>query len=726
MAPEKPPGAPWDIPQMMRQYELVERVRGYDPAVDEEALNRAYVFSMQVHGSQMRASGDPYFSHPVEVAGILTDYRLDTASIVTGLLHDTVEDTVATIDEIEHLFGPEVARLVDGVTKLSRLETQSPDTRHAENFRKLLLAISEDIRVLLVKLADRLHNMRTLHYISEPGKRERIARETMDIYVPLAERIGIQEIKDELEDMAFRELYPHVSDSIASRLEFLKEQGDDIVEGISDELYRELAEVDIETWISGRTKRPVSIWRKMQRKNVEYEQLTDIIAFRVVVASLEDCYKALGVIHTKYRMIPGEFDDYISTPKPNGYQSLHTGIIGPNGHRIEIQIRTTQMHDVAELGVAAHWQYKQGAALTEGKRYHWVRQLLDILENSNNPDEFLEHTKLEMFPDQVFCFTPRGGIINLPQGATSIDFAYAVHSEIGDRCIGTRINGKMAPLRTEIKNGDQVEVLTSADGTPSPTWEQWVVTGKARAHIRRYIRSERREEFTKLGNAILDRAFRDLGYDPGDDVNSRVLKLFHAESLDDLIAMIGSGDASVNDVVAELVPDDLLQKSALEKFDTADGNGASSNWENGPIAIRGLTPGMAVHYASCCHPLPGDKIMGILTPGKGVTIHTRDCETLESFADTPERWVEVNWDLGPETSVGRINLVVANERGALGTLTTVIGRHLGNINNLKITGRSADFFDMVLDIEVGSSGHLNDIVAALRATREVNSVERAR
>jgi guanosine-3',5'-bis(diphosphate) 3'-pyrophosphohydrolase len=720
---------------MMRQYEIVERVRGYDPSVDEDALNRAYVFSMKVHGSQIRASGDPYFSHPVEVAGILTDYRLDTASIVTGLLHDTVEDTVATIDEIRRLFGEEVARLVDGVTKLSKLELQSHDTRHAENFRKLLLAISEDIRVLLVKLADRLHNMRTLHYIKDPEKRARIARETMEIYVPLAERIGIQEIKEELENLAFRELYPDASESIVSRLEFLKEQGEDVVVRISDAINRTLVESDIEAWISGRTKRPVSIWRKMHRKNVEFEQLTDINAFRVVVASLDDCYRTLGVIHTKYRMIPGEFDDYISTPKPNGYQSLHTAVIGPEMHRIEIQIRTTQMHEVSELGVAAHWQYKQGAALTEGKRYHWVRQLLDILESSGNPDEFLEHTKLEMFPDQVFCFTPKGEIINLPQGATAIDFAYAVHSEIGDRCIGARINGKMAPLRTEMNNGDQVEVLTSADGTPSPTWEQWVVTGKARARIRRYVRSERREEFTKLGQAMLDRAFREIGYFPEGDPPRTVLDHFHADSSDTLAAIIGSGDATVSEVLEMLVPEEMLRDSdarnAKRHDQTVVDFPANRNGDrrSSEIAIRGLTPGMAVHYANCCHPLPGDKIIGILTPGKGVTIHTKDCETLESFADTPERWVGVAWDLGPEmpeSRVGRINLIVANERGALGTLTTVIAQNLGNINNLKITNRSADFFEMILDIEVKNTQHLNDIVAALRATREINSVDRAR
>ena len=706
---------------MMRQYELVERVRGYDPTVDEEALNRAYVFSMKAHGSQTRASGDPYFSHPVEVAGILTEYRLDTASIVTGLLHDTVEDTVATIDEIQRLFGDEVARLVDGVTKLSKLELQSPDTRHAENFRKLLLAISEDIRVLLVKLADRVHNMRTLHYISDPEKRARIARETMDIYVPLAERIGIQDIKEELEEMAFRELYPEVAESIENRLEFLKEQGEDIVKRISDEIKRVLAEADIECWISGRTKRPVSIWRKMQRKNVEYEQLTDIIAFRVVVASVEDCYRALGVIHTQYRMIPGEFDDYISTPKLNGYQSLHTALIGPEMHRIEIQIRTTQMHEVAELGVAAHWQYKQGAALTEGKRYHWVRQLLDILENSTNPDEFLEHTKLEMFPDEVFCFTPKGEIINLPQGATVIDFAYAVHSEIGDRCVGARINGKMAPLRTEIGNGDQVEILTSADGTPSPTWEQLVVTGKARARIRRYVRGERREEFTKLGQAMLDRAFRDVGYSNDQEPSQAALDKFDAESMDDLISLVGSGEATVPEVVAALVPEEFLKKAARVSGQELP---ERANWQSAEIPIRGLTDGMAVHHAKCCHPLPGDRIVGILTPGKGVAIHTKDCETLESFADTPERWIDVGWDIGPATLVGRIKLVVANETGALGSLTTAIGQNQANINNLKFTSRSTDFFDMMIDIEVRDTHHLNDIVAALRATPGVTSVDR--
>jgi GTP pyrophosphokinase len=705
---------------MMGQCELVERVRGYDPNVDEDALNRAYVFSMKAHGAQTRASGDPYFSHPLEVAGILTEYRLDTASIVTGLLHDTVEDTGATVEEIGQLFGDEVARLVDGVTKLSKLELQSPDTRHAENFRKLLLAISEDIRVLLVKLADRVHNMRTLHYILDREKRARIARETMDIYVPLAERIGIQEIKEELEEMAFWELYPDVAESIENRLEFLKDKGEDVVKSISNEVNRVLADADIDCWISGRTKRPVSIWRKMQRKNIEYEQLTDIIAFRVVVASIEDCYRALGVIHTQYRAIPDEFDDYISTPKLNGYQSLHTAVIGPQIHRIEIQVRTTQMHEVAELGVAAHWQYKQGAALTEGKRYHWVRRLLDILENSTYPDEFLEHTKLEMFPGEVFCFTPKGEIVNLPQGATVIDFAYAVHSEVGDRCVGACINGKMAPLRTEVRNGDQVEILTSSDGTPSPKWEQIVVTGKARARIRRYVRGERREEFTKLGKAMIDRAFREVGYTVDRWPTDKVLASFDVEAVEDLAAMVGSGEIAVPDVVSALMPKEVRTGMAHQPDQEVN---TAFNVQSGEIPIRGLTDGMAVHHANCCHPLPGDRIVGILTPGKGVVIHTKDCETLESLANTPERWIVVGWDIGPTIQVARIKLVVTNEKGALGSLTTVIGQNHGNINNLKLTSRSEDFFEMTIDIEVQETHHLKNIIAALRATAGVTSVD---
>ncbi|HZT52128.1 MAG TPA: RelA/SpoT family protein, partial [Stellaceae bacterium] len=455
---------------MMRQFELVERVKAYDPAADEDALNRAYVYSMKAHGAQLRASGDPYFSHPVEVAGILAGMKLDGASIITGLLHDTVEDTVATLEDVERVFGAEIARLVDGVTKLSRIELQSDQTKQAENFRKLVLAMSEDIRVLLVKLADRLHNMRTLRFVADPEKRRRTARETMEIYAPLAERMGMHEMKDELEDLAFAELYPDARGSIIARLDFLREKGEDLPRRIIAELDETLRQGGVEAQLSGREKTPYSIWRKMQRKNVGFEQLADIMAFRIVVDSVEQCYQALGVLHSRYPVVPGRFKDYISTPKPNNYRSLHTGVIGPERQRIEVQIRTREMHEVAELGVAAHWVYKQAAPNTEGRQYRWLRELLDILEHAPDPQEFLEHTKLEMFQDQVFCFTPKGDLIELPRGATPVDFAYAVHSQIGDTCVGAKINGRMLPLRTQLSNGDQIEIVTSKAQTPSPTW----------------------------------------------------------------------------------------------------------------------------------------------------------------------------------------------------------------------------------------------------------------
>ncbi|MGD9650260.1 MAG: bifunctional (p)ppGpp synthetase/guanosine-3',5'-bis(diphosphate) 3'-pyrophosphohydrolase, partial [Dongiaceae bacterium] len=472
---------------MIRQYELVERVKSYDPNLDEAGLNRAYVFALKAHGSQRRESGDPYFSHPLEVAGMLADMRLDGSSIITALLHDTVEDTSINLKDIKGMFGEEIAKLVDGVTKLSRLELQSDHTKQAENFRKLVIAMSEDIRVLLVKLADRTHNMRTLHFKNDPEKRRRIAMETMEIYAPLAERIGMQAIKDELEDLAFQELYPEARQSIITRLDFLRAQGTNLVGRIIDELKEVLSKASLPAIVIGREKSPYSIWRKMQRRNVEFEQLSDIMAFRVNVDSVEQCYQALGVIHARYPVVPGRFKDYISTPKPNGYQSLHTTVIGPERQRIEIQIRTKDMHDVSERGVAAHWQYKQGEGLKEGKQYRWLRHLLDILEQASNPEEFLEHTKLEMYQDQVFCFSPKGDLIALPRGATPVDFAYAVHSQVGDSCVGAKINGRIMPLRTVLQNGDQVEIITSKAQTPSPTWEEFVVTGKAKARIRRFV-----------------------------------------------------------------------------------------------------------------------------------------------------------------------------------------------------------------------------------------------
>ena len=722
---------------MIRQYELVERVKAYDANADEDALNRAYVYSLKMHGSQLRASGDSYFSHPLEVAGILTEMKLDSASIVTALLHDTIEDTAATLSDVERLFGPEIARLVDGVTKLSRIELQNVDpggpndqTKQAENFRKLLLAMSEDIRVLLVKLADRLHNMRTLNYIGDKMKRRRIARETLEIYAPLAERIGIHGIKDELEDKAFAELYPDARNGIMSRLSFLREEGGDLPRRIVAALERDMAEEHIVASVSGREKSPYSIWRKMQIKNVAFEQLSDIMAFRIVVATIPECYQVLGVIHGRYPTVPGRFKDYISTPKPNGYRSLHTAAIGPERQRIEIQIRTREMHEEAELGVAAHWAYKSNTR-SDGKQYRWLRELLEIVDNAQKPEEFLEHTKLELFQDQVFCFTPKGDLIALPRGATPVDFAYAVHSEVGDHCVGAKVNGRIVPLNSKLSNGDQVDIIRSKNQTPSPAWERFVVTGKARARIRRYIRNQQRQEYATLGKAMLLKSFRQDGHEFSEKLLQAGLKALHAESMEDLYAEIGAGNRTTREVAVLLfppdktiaTPDDLVETKVLP-FPPK----ARAKAKERPLPIRGLIPGLAVHFARCCHPLPGDRIVGIVTTGKGVTVHTIDCETLESFSETPERWLDISWgdDADATDHVGRLFVTIANEPGSLGTLSTVIGRNGGNIINLRITSRSVDFWDLLIDIQVHDLKHLTNIIAVLRATPVINQVDRAR
>ena len=718
---------------MIRQFELIENIKSYDPNADEDLINRAFVYSMKAHGSQTRASGDPYFLHPLEVAGILTGYRLDGATIVTALLHDTVEDTLATIETIDDMFGSEIAKLVDGVTKLSQIEMQSDHAKQAENFRKLLLAMSEDIRVLLVKLADRLHNMRTLHFIQSPEKRRRIATETMEIYAPLAERIGMQEMKNELDDLAFAEINPDARNSVLKRLDFLREEGGGLIKRIVDELEHELDAGGVKASVSGREKTPYSIWRKMQLKDVSFEQLSDIMAFRVVVKDVDECYRALGVAHNIYRVVPERFKDYISVSKPNGYRSLHTGIIGPERHRIELQIRTQEMHDIAENGVAAHWIYKQGdpSKLTEGRQYRWLRELLEILENAEEPEEFLEHTKLEMFPDQVFCFTPKGELINLPRHATPVDFAYAVHTEVGDRCVSAKVNGRMVPLKTRLKNGDQVDIITAKNHTPSPTWERFVVTGKARARIRRFIRLKEYDQYVELGHAMIERAFLEEDYPFTEKGVKGVLKTFQKETVDDLMSEVGNGHISARDVLESVYPG-TRKKAASRTANVVPLAHARTHYEKSDragIPIRGLIPGMAVHYAGCCHPLPGDRIVGIITTGKGVTIHTIDCETLEKYNDEPERWIDVSWqdetDI-KEAHVSRIYLTVLNVPGSLGDLSNVIARNNGNISNLKIISRQADFFDMLVDIEVKDVKHLSEIIAALRATPAINSVERAR
>ena len=712
---------------MLRQYELVDLVKSYDKDADEDALNRAYVFAMKKHGAQLRASGDPYYSHPVEVAGILTKFKLDSASIIAGLLHDTVEDTDTTIEEIKNLFGEQVAQLVDGLTKLAMIEQKSADKKQAENFRKLLLAMSEDIRVLLIKLADRLHNMRTLHFLKKPEKRMRIAKETLDIYAPLAERIGMQEVKSELEEIAFAELHKEAHDSIVARLNFLREQGNNLVPKIIAQLEQDMKDNGIKATISGREKTPYSIWRKMQQKNASFEQLSDIMAFRICVDDIATCYQALGVVHSKYHMVPRRFKDYISTPKPNGYQSIHTGVIGPENTRIEIQIRTYEMHEIAEKGVAAHWAYKQGEKAV-GKNFRWIRELLEILEQASNPEEFLENTKLEMYNDQVFCFTPKGDLIGLPLNSTPVDFAYAVHSTVGDTCVGAKINGEIRPLRTILQNGDQVEILTSKAQHPSTEWERFVVTGKAKAAIRRYVRAHKREQFIALGQQILERTFKGESLEFSEKGLVNVMPNFEAESVDDIYAKVGEGLVTGWDVLKAVYPGYKQSKLGRVVKSLKVPTFKSKKEKKGePLKIKGLIPGMAVHFAGCCHPLPGDRIVGIVTTGKGVAVHTIDCKLLEKYANEPERWLDIAWgDESDDTPhIGRLKIMLNNEPGSLGELSNLIARNNGNIANLNIVYRTISYFELLVDVEVKDLKHLTDIIAALKASKVVSYVSRS-
>jgi GTP diphosphokinase / guanosine-3',5'-bis(diphosphate) 3'-diphosphatase len=722
--------------QIVRQYELTEKVRGYDPRADVDLLDAAYVLAMQAHGQQTRENGDPYITHPLAVADILAGYRLDTASIVTALLHDVIEDTPVTRAEIDRRFGPVIGGLVDGVTKLTRLELQSDRTKQAENFRKLVLAMSKDIRVLLVKLADRLHNMRTLHFVDSREKRVRVARETMEIYAPLAERIGMESLKSELQTLAFAQLEPEACDTIQNRLNFLRGQGADVIEEVRQELIRVCGEAGAApVEVTGREKSIYSIWEKMQRRNVAFEQLSDIMAFRVVMPTRDACYVALGAIHAAYPVIAGRFKDYISTPKSNGYQSLHTGVTlrAPRNQKIEVQIRTADMHDVAENGVAAHWLYKQAdASVSDLQKFRWVQDLLEILDNSQAADEFLENTKLELYQDQVFCFTPKGQLIQLPRGATSVDFAYAVHSVVGDTCVGAKVNGRLMPLRTELQNGDQVEILTARGGTPSPAWERFVVTGKARARIRRYVAQQQRQTHIDQGRAALAKAFRQEGLDGSEKVLDGALKALKAATRDDLYVAVGNGNVGPKDVVHAAYPDLRQAPRAPRILPNLPSRPGRSPQKADGMPITGLVPGMVIHYAGCCHPVPGDPILGIVSTGKGVTIHTRDCPTAETFSATPDRYLDVAWDDAEVAATkggghtGRISVIANNTPSMLASLANAAAKHDGAILNMKVTNRQQDFFEVLMDVEVRDLRHLNTVIAGLRAAGGVNQVERAR
>ena len=703
----------------MRQYELVERVRRYDPEADEALLNRAYVFSMQAHGTQKRASGDPYFSHPIEVAGILTDLHLDDETIATAILHDTIEDTVATPEEIERLFGPNVARLVDGVTKLSKIEAQSESERAAENLRKFLLAMSDDIRVLLVKLADRLHNMRTLHHIPNPEKRRRIARETMDIYAPLAERIGMYEFMKEMQTLAFRELEPEAYESITRRLEQLKEEGGkDRITRIAAGITNLLGRHGIQAEVSGREKHPYSIWRKMTERHISFEQLSDVMAFRAIVADTEQCYRALGIIHERWPMVPGRFKDYISTPKRNGYRSLHTSVIHSEKARIEIQIRSEAMHAQAEYGYAAHWAYKQGQEVADvaGGKVSWIRDLVEILDHAESPEELLEHTRMAMYQDRIFAFTPTGELIQLPKGATPIDFAYALHTDLGNQAVGAKVNGRLMPLRTPIQNGDQVQILKSAGQHPQPEWLNFVVTGKARAALRRFVRHKEREEMIALGRKFYDEIVSRLPAQLAPDALGQALKRLHM-----------ADEAALMEAIARRTIDDAAVMEALMPGSSTTGEAHAIRPlpQRDAVSIKGLTPGVAFRLADCCHPVPGDRIVGLRRPDAPVEVHAIDCPTLAQQNENAD-WVDLAWGDKSDGGTARLSVILRNEPGALGVMAGILGAHAANILNLSLTHRDGSFHTFLVDLEVHDLAHLMRILAALRAADVVSSAERVR
>ena len=722
------------IIRMMRQYELVERVTKYDPDADEDLLNRAYVYAMKAHGNQKRASGEAYFNHPLEVAAILTEMKLDSATIAAALLHDTVEDTEATQQEIEEKFGPEIASLVDGLTKIAKLDLVTKEAAQAENLRKLLLAMSKDVRVLLVKLADRLHNMRTLEHV-KPEKRVRIAQETMDIYAPLAGRMGMQAVRDELEDIAFKVLNPDAYTIITDRLAKLHAESGGVLRSIEQELTQKLVENGIKADVYGREKRPYSIFRKMERKLLSLGQLSDIFGFRVIVGTVDQCYRALGIIHRTYRGVPGRFKDYISTPKQNDYRSIHTTVIGPHHMRVEMQIRTRLMHEIAERGVAAHNIYKDApdakealdgfrAPAAESNAYRWLRHLVEMLQEGESPREFLEHTKLELFHDQVFCFTPKGKLIALPKGATPIDFAYAVHTSVGDSCVGAKVNGSHAPLVTELQNGDEVEIIRSEAQTPPAAWEGLAVTGKARAAIRRATRAAARKQFAGLGHEIVQKMLAKIGKTyVAKEVTAAIPRVGHKE-VDDALAAIGRGELSAVDMLKAMghTIDDTKLKELRRKSPSKKSDPDLS------VPVRGVARTTALKISPETGAVPGERIVGILTPGEGITIYPIFAKALEQFDNQPERWVDLAWDTGAEDQrfPARLTVTILNEVGSLAQVTQSISDLGGNIDALMMVAREGarDFYDVDITLEVHDLKHLNEIMTSLRGKPSVSDVSR--
>ena len=700
---------------MLNSNNLYSNIFLYDNKVDEGKIRQAFEFAKLSHQGQFRETGEDYITHPLAVAEILIKMKMDSSTIMTALLHDVVEDSQFTLKDIKKHFGNEIAKLVDGVTKLKKIELKF-GLAHAENFRKLLVSSSDDIRVLLVKLADRLHNIRTINGIKNKNKRIRICEETLEIYAPLAERLGIVGIKNELEEKCFDIIKPETKKSIDKRLEFIYSEDSINIPYIKKELTTILSKNNISSKISGRKKTCYSIWKKMQLKKVGVDDLSDIMAFRIIVENTSDCYKSLSLLHQKYTAVMGRFKDYISAPKRNGYRCLHTSLIGPKKRKIEIQIRTQEMDEYAENGVAAHWMYKNGASHKEGIKYKWVRELLQIIEESSHPEELLEHTKLEMYNDQVFCFTPKGMLINLPRGASAIDFAYAVHSEVGNSAVGVKINNKSRMLNTELKNGDQVEVLTSSSSYPDPKWLDNCLTGKSKASIRRFIRKREISEFIQLGTALLRKEFRQQNKKLNVKSLRKVIEEYDLVDVDELLVEIGKGNVFTKDIFAIMYPRNTALINTKKYI---------KNKKNTDMKIQGVIPGMAIHYAHCCSPLPGERIVGIVTTGKGLTVHALDCYTLEKFHDVPERWLEISWQRDDDSiHKGKLITTLANETGSLADVTRIISSVNGNISNIQVVKRDINFYKFLIDLEVKNISHLNEIITALRLSPFVESVQR--
>ena len=695
--------------------DLIALVRTYNPKTDEALIRAAYDYGRAMHEGQFRHSGEPYFSHPVAVSAILAEQRLDDSTIITALLHDTIEDTRASYTEVAERFGPEIADLVDGVTKLTNLQLSSTETQQAENFRKLFMAMSKDLRVILVKLADRLHNMRTIKAM-RPEKQIKKARETMDIFAPLAGRMGMQWMREELEDLAFRVLNPDARASIIRRFLTLQKASDDVIGRITSDMQHELEKTGIVAEVIGRAKKPHSIWRKMQEKDIGFSRLSDIYGFRILTESETDCYAVLGAIHQRWRAVPGRFKDYISQPKSNGYRSIHTTVSGRDGKRVEVQIRTRQMHDVAESGVAAHWSYRDGErsenpfAVDPAK---WIAGLTEQFDAEEDHAEFLEAVKLEMYADKVFCFTPKGDVVKLPRGATPIDFGYAIHTRIGHACVGAKIDGMRVPLWTRIKNGQSVDGITADGQTPQSTWLDIAVTGKARSAIRRALRELDRDRFIKLGRELARAAFDHVGKKATDKALETAAKHMRLSNTDELLARLGSAELTARQVLHAVYPN-----LAHDKGDEIEGD----------LAVIGLSADQTFERARCCQPIPGERIVGITYRGRGVVVHAIDCDRLTNYEDQPNRWLDLHWHEGKHPAVYDVTLdiTIGNDAGVLGRICTLIGEQKANISDLTFVDRKPDFYRLLVDVELRDAEHLHGVISALEAEGDVAAIERYR